>query len=784
MKIVSLTLNGYRQYLDRTTLKIPLGLTGICGPNGVGKSKLIESIAYAFYGPRQVLPKGDKASDLLSKAGDVPLRVEVILELRGKVYKVVRSSEETFIYLKDATDALAETPTGVTNKMIELLRLSPDAFMGTFVARQRDVARLQALKSKNRQRLVNRLIGISQVEEAISLAQEVRAERRSAWNTKVNSIELTSKQAKEQLETRQVEHANAVAKGKTQDKAVVNAKQQHEQALKAVGKIRDRANQIRAWQKQCQILVSHYASEQKRRHNAHQRRKKAADAAKKVNHAQIILSKTENAPTQLARLEALAQVSELVRGKAHLERELEQRIYPLLRERKQLKETIEKYEAALSAFNKQIEEWKREWALAEQSRNQALEEATRYNQQRETALTLGDSGVCEMCGQTFGNQLNQALAHYADKVKQAESHAQNAFMRAKEAKKQQAALRKRIEGYEEEKNMRLSELQDYETVPGEKVHLQRDLRKTTNKLKTFPDDLLRQRYDPSIHERVRGEVKRRQQALATVERFAPLAAQEEAALVEERDAEQKLKELAAQKKQLEEEINRLTLSPEAKGKVNDRLAETEKALKLAQNQAEQAIKDVAAAATRIETAEEKLQDALRREKEIAKAHHSFLVSERTVELLEQVLTEITTEARPRLVEFMESWARSLLGPRFRCIDLTEDYRIIADNGSGRHYIEHFSGGEQTLLAVMLRVAISLFCRERAGFDTGFLILDEVFGDQDSDHRAQLVQFLDEIKEHYHQILVVNHVEDVTEMLDNIIDVYSTGPNMSSAMLRE
>ncbi len=84
---------------------------------------------------------------------------------------------------------------------------------------------------------------------------------------------------------------------------------------------------------------------------------------------------------------------------------------------------------------------------------------------------------------------------------------------------------------------------------------------------------------------------------------------------------------------------------------------------------------------------------------------------------------------------------------------------------------------------MLRVAISIFCRERAGFETSFLVLDEVFGNQDTEHRQQLVDFLNEIKVHYHQILIVNHIEDVTAMLDNIIDVIPTGSNTSRTQLR-
>jgi chromosome segregation ATPase len=70
MRLVSLTVSGYRQYLDQITLQIPPGLIGICGPNGVGKSKLIEAIGYALYGPASaILPRTDRVTDLPAKAG-------------------------------------------------------------------------------------------------------------------------------------------------------------------------------------------------------------------------------------------------------------------------------------------------------------------------------------------------------------------------------------------------------------------------------------------------------------------------------------------------------------------------------------------------------------------------------------------------------------------------------------------------------------------------------------------------------------------------------------------
>jgi DNA repair exonuclease SbcCD ATPase subunit len=57
-------------------------------------------------------------------------------------------------------------------------------------------------------------------------------------------------------------------------------------------------------------------------------------------------------------------------------------------------------------------------------------------------------------------------------------------------------------------------------------------------------------------------------------------------------------------------------------------------------------------------------------------------------------------------------------------------------------------------------------------------LDEVFGNQDEMHRRYLVNFLTEIQDHYHQILVVNHIEDVTQMLNTIIEVVPVTFNTS------
>src|SRR2546428_13912984 len=89
MQLLGLRLLNFRQHAD-TELEFGPGITGIIGPNGSGKTTILEAIAWALYGAQAV--RGAKDSirriGVKGRAG-----VEAALEFRlgAHEYRVTRS---------------------------------------------------------------------------------------------------------------------------------------------------------------------------------------------------------------------------------------------------------------------------------------------------------------------------------------------------------------------------------------------------------------------------------------------------------------------------------------------------------------------------------------------------------------------------------------------------------------------------------------------------------------------------------------------------------------------
>src|SRR5437762_1089123 len=88
MKLQRLRLVNFRQHAD-TEIVFGDGVTGIIGPNGSGKTSLLEAIAWAIYGNPAARGDNDSIRDQCAKAR-APVRVELEFGLGSHSYRVER----------------------------------------------------------------------------------------------------------------------------------------------------------------------------------------------------------------------------------------------------------------------------------------------------------------------------------------------------------------------------------------------------------------------------------------------------------------------------------------------------------------------------------------------------------------------------------------------------------------------------------------------------------------------------------------------------------------------
>ncbi|HSU97167.1 MAG TPA: SMC family ATPase, partial [Gemmatimonadaceae bacterium] len=88
MKINRLRMQNFRQHA-RTEMTFDRGITAIIGPNGSGKTTVLEAIAWALYGQPAIRGQRDGVR-FLGAGQRAPVEVELDFELGGHRYRVKR----------------------------------------------------------------------------------------------------------------------------------------------------------------------------------------------------------------------------------------------------------------------------------------------------------------------------------------------------------------------------------------------------------------------------------------------------------------------------------------------------------------------------------------------------------------------------------------------------------------------------------------------------------------------------------------------------------------------
>jgi len=144
-------------------------------------------------------------------------------------------------------------------------------------------------------------------------------------------------------------------------------------------------------------------------------------------------------------------------------------------------------------------------------------------------------------------------------------------------------------------------------------------------------------------------------------------------------------------------------------------------------------------------------------------------------------TDLNFQMRPEISELASGFLASLTDARYTEFDLDEKYRItILEDGVP---IPVISGGEEDLANLVLRLAISQMIAERSGQPFSLLILDEVFGSLDETRRQNVIALLRALRDRFDQVIVITHIDDVRDGLDQVFVVVNDEKSGASRVVR-
>lgn len=140
------------------------------------------------------------------------------------------------------------------------------------------------------------------------------------------------------------------------------------------------------------------------------------------------------------------------------------------------------------------------------------------------------------------------------------------------------------------------------------------------------------------------------------------------------------------------------------------------------------------------------------------------------EVMSNFRTHLISRIRPTLSSYSSDFFERLTDGKYRELELDENYNLLVYDNGNAYGIERYSGGEEDLANLCLRLAISEVITERAGGVFNFIILDEIFGSQDMFRRQNIMKALNGLSSKFRQIFLITHVEDVKNDMENIIYV--------------
>lgn len=167
-------------------------------------------------------------------------------------------------------------------------------------------------------------------------------------------------------------------------------------------------------------------------------------------------------------------------------------------------------------------------------------------------------------------------------------------------------------------------------------------------------------------------------------------------------------------------------------------------------------------------AREDLEKFDERQSEVARIRHEARLYDECDRLVTDFRKFVNASIRPRMAELASEYLTDLTDGRYSAVELGEDFTpTVIEDGEAKRVI---SGGEEDILNLCMRIALSHMLAERAGQNFSLLMLDEVFGSLDEGRRSNVLSLLEKLRRRFEQIVIITHLDDIKDGVQHLIQV--------------
>jgi DNA repair protein SbcC/Rad50 len=790
MHLRSLRLRNYRVY-RAADIEFPDGLVGVYGPNGAGKSTIIEAVRYGLYGDART-----EKSELRSAGINEDVRVELVFEHEGNSYEVRRvlkgrnltPSVEVYVNRQLAAQSVRDANAYIGR----VLGMDQRAFLASVCAQQKELTTFSTMVPTERRRLVLDLLGVSPIERAlVRVREEARDARTAAGGARAQlpdlpAAESAAAEAGEAAGVAAEVALAASARAEAAGSALAAGEAEAGRAEAAARKL-DELRQLAA-------LARAEAASARGEAERHRQRALEADAlapeleAAQARHAELA--------STAAPLESLSKALE-----AHLERQgllralqdaagREQVARRALAEAEResaaaagLIEARDRAEAALEEIEAELAAMRERHAEASELLGAAAARLEAATDGAERCASLDPDAPCPTCGQVLGEALAEVTAGHEREL----AAARQAHERAAAAREAavEAGRKLAVRG-----DRRRSELERARAAEQRAARAAARVESAEQAIKVVGDEVtarqaeLERLGDPGFDADAHQRAKRAAEALGP----AALALSELRGRVGRGEAERKLAGEALDRAvqadgrvtAVEAEAAALAGAEQALAAAREQVRQAGEVARRTHGEHQRAVEALAAAERRRADLEQAAATARARHEEVAALEERAAYLARLVDLMTAFRLHLVARLGRRLsVEAAELFAELTDHEYQDLVVDPEDYSIrIADQGT-EYELARYSGSENDLASLSLRVAVSLVIAESAG-ELGLLVLDEVLGSLDRERRERMLAALTTLQGRFRQVLLVTHNDEVKDLLPASIEVHK-GPHRTSTV---